>query len=116
IVAGQPDTPAEIEDVSDPGSAMIYTSGTTGKPKGAMRRGNDPTLVRAMLTELNDFHPDGVPITVGPLYHSGPLAFATVAAGLGHTVVVMRRFDPAAWVRLLREHPRNDTVRGPRHV
>ena len=74
VVADQPDTPAAIEDVSDPGSAMIYTSGTTGKPKGAVRRGNDPTLVATMLTELDYFHADGVHITTGPLYHSGPLA------------------------------------------
>ena len=40
-----PTARAAIEDVSDPGSAMIYTSGTTGKPKGAMRRGNDPALI-----------------------------------------------------------------------
>ena len=46
VVGDQPDSPAAIDDVSDPGSAMIYTSGTTGKPKGAMRRGNDPTLDR----------------------------------------------------------------------
>jgi acyl-CoA synthetase (AMP-forming)/AMP-acid ligase II len=113
VVGDQPDSPAAIDDVSDPGSAMIYTSGTTGKPKGAMRRGNDPTLIATMLSELDYFHPDGVHITTGPLYHSGPLAFATVAAGLGHTVVVMRRFDPSAWVRLVREHRVTSTFSAP---
>ena len=93
---------------------MIYTSGTTGKPKGAMRSGVDPGAHRSRWsTELNLLHPDGVHLTTGPLYHSGPLAFAGAALSLGHPIVVMRRFDPAAWVRLVREHRVTHTFTAP---
>ena len=87
------------------GAQMIYTSGTTGKPKGALRSRTDAALTGALLVELDHLHADGVHLTTGPLYHSGPLAFATVAWQLGHLLVVLRRFDASAWVRLDRVAP-----------
>ena len=68
------------------GAQMIYTSGTTGKPKGALRTRTDPALVGALLAELGYFHDDPVHLTTGPLYHSGPLAFAVLAQTLGAPV------------------------------
>jgi acyl-CoA synthetase (AMP-forming)/AMP-acid ligase II len=112
VIDGEPTEPPEPVDM-EAGSAMIYTSGTTGKPKGAKRSGVDPTLMLALVAELNLLHPDGVHLTTGPLYHSGPLAFAGAALSLGHPVVVMRRFDPAAWVRLVREHRVTHTFSAP---
>ena len=95
------------------GAQMIYTSGTTGKPKGALRTRTDPALVGALLAELGYFHDDPVHLTTGPLYHSGPLAFATLAQTLGAPVVVLRKFDPEAWVRLVREHRVTNTFSAP---
>jgi acyl-CoA synthetase (AMP-forming)/AMP-acid ligase II len=54
-----------------------------------------------------------VHLTTGPLYHSGPLAFASAAWSLGHPVVVMRRFDPHAWLRLVRERRVTHTFTAP---
>jgi acyl-CoA synthetase (AMP-forming)/AMP-acid ligase II len=113
VTAGRADTAPEVVSELEPGAAMIYTSGTTGKPKGALRTRVDPALTVALLTELNYLHPDGVHLTTGPLYHSGPLAFATVAFQLGHPVVVMRRFDPEAWIRLVAEHRVTNTFSAP---
>ena len=114
LTADQPtDRLQEVASSNDPGAQMIYTSGTTGKPKGALRTANDPALVGAMLGDLNFFHPDGVHLTTGPMYHSGPLAFANVAGLLGHKIVVMRRFDAAAWVRLVRDHRVTNTFTAP---
>jgi acyl-CoA synthetase (AMP-forming)/AMP-acid ligase II len=95
------------------GGTMIYTSGTTGKPKGAMRTATDPALVLAMLQKLRMQPGDEVHITTGPLYHSGPLAFASLAHTLGGTVVVMRKFDPAEWVHLVREWKVTSTFSAP---
>ena len=92
---------------------MIYTSGTTGKPKGALRSRTDAALTGALLIELDYLHPDGVHLTTGPLYHSGPLAFATVAWQLGHLLVVLRRFDASAWLRLVRDHRVTSTFTAP---
>jgi long-chain acyl-CoA synthetase len=95
------------------GASMIYTSGTTGRPKGALRTTNDPETVLALLTELDLLSAPLVHLTTGPLYHSGPLAFASLPHTLGCPVVVLRRFDPVAWLRLVREHGVTDTFSAP---
>jgi acyl-CoA synthetase (AMP-forming)/AMP-acid ligase II len=56
---------------------------------------------------------DEVHLTTGPLYHSGPNAFAFLSHMLGGTVVVMRRFDAGEWVRLVREHKVTSTFSAP---
>ena len=95
------------------GATMIYTSGTTGKPKGAMRTGTDAGAIGALLDRLDLLQPDPVHITTGPLYHSGPLSFALFAHALGGTIVVLRKFDPSAWLRLVKEHRVTDTFSAP---
>jgi acyl-CoA synthetase (AMP-forming)/AMP-acid ligase II len=95
------------------GAAMLYTSGTTGRPKGALRTRTDPAVVFALLGELGLRFGEEVHLTTGPLYHSGPLAFATIAHTLGGPVVVMRRFDPRAWLRCVREHRVTNTFSAP---
>jgi acyl-CoA synthetase (AMP-forming)/AMP-acid ligase II len=105
------DEPRAIAD--EVGAAMIYTSGTTGKPKGALRTTTDRNLVFAMLRELDLLHEHSVHLTTGPLYHSGPLAFASLAHTVGAPIVVLRRFDPVAWLRLVREHRVTNTFSAP---
>jgi acyl-CoA synthetase (AMP-forming)/AMP-acid ligase II len=92
---------------------MIYTSGTTGKPKGALRATTDPALVFAMIQELRLRPGDEVHITTGPLYHSGPLAWAVLTHTLGGTIVVLRRFDAERWIDLVREHRVTNTFSAP---
>ena len=92
---------------------MIYTSGTTGKPKGAMRSSNDPALIAVLLGELNLLHEDAVHLTTGPLYHSGPLAFASLSHTLGAPIVVLRKFDAARWIELVAKHRVTNTFSAP---
>jgi long-chain acyl-CoA synthetase len=115
LVPAQPDTPPVDDDGAGgaAGATMIYTSGTTGKPKGAMRTGTDAGAVGALLTELNLLAPDPVHVTTGPLYHSGPLSFALFAHAVGGTIVVLRKFDPVSWLRLVKEHRVTDTFTAP---
>ncbi len=107
-----------IEEFADPasgaaGATMIYTSGTTGKPKGAMRTGTDAGAVAALLQELHLLDGPSVHLTTGPLYHSGPLSFALFAHAVGGTIVVLRKFDPSSWLRLVKEHRVTDTFTAP---
>ena len=95
------------------GATMIYTSGTTGKPKGALRTASDPTLVGQLLQELRLQPGNEVHITTGPLYHSGPLAWASLSHTLGGTIVLMRHFDAERWVDLVREHGVTNTFTAP---
>jgi acyl-CoA synthetase (AMP-forming)/AMP-acid ligase II len=113
VLAGRSDTEPPLVDASEAGAAMIYTSGTTGKPKGALRTSTDRTLVFALLAELNLLHENAVHLTTGPLYHSGPLAFASLSHTLGAPIVVLRKFDAVAWLRLVREHRVTNTFSAP---
>jgi acyl-CoA synthetase (AMP-forming)/AMP-acid ligase II len=113
VLGGRSESEPPPVDASEAGAAMIYTSGTTGKPKGALRTTTDRTLVFALLAELDLLHEHAVHLTTGPLYHSGPLAFASLAHTLGAPIVVLRKFDPVAWVRLVREHRVTNTFSAP---
>jgi acyl-CoA synthetase (AMP-forming)/AMP-acid ligase II len=106
---------AEPPNGGDPtaGATMIYTSGTTGKPKGALRTSTDPALVMALLQELRLRPGEEVHITSGPLYHSGPLAWAVLTHTLGGTIVVLRHFDAERWIDLVREHRVTNTFSAP---
>jgi acyl-CoA synthetase (AMP-forming)/AMP-acid ligase II len=95
------------------GATMIYTSGTTGKPKGALRTSTDTALVMALLQELRLRPGEEVHITSGPLYHSGPLAWAVLTHTLGGTIVVLRHFDAERWIDLVREHRVTNTFSAP---
>ncbi len=106
----EPEAPS---NAAEAGAQMIYTSGTTGKPKGALRTRTDRNLVFALLAELGIGQPNDVHLTTGPLYHSGPLAFASLSHTLGRPIVVLRKFDPVAWLRLVGEHHVTNTFSAP---
>jgi acyl-CoA synthetase (AMP-forming)/AMP-acid ligase II len=113
LAKGSPDEPESAGDDAV-GSSMIYTSGTTGKPKGARRTTSDRDTVVALLHELRyGLGDEEIHLTTGPLYHSGPLAFAVLAHSVGGSVVIMRSFDAATWVRLVREHRVTSTFSAP---
>ncbi|HEY5014724.1 MAG TPA: AMP-binding protein, partial [Acidimicrobiia bacterium] len=116
VLAGASEAEPPPVDASAAGAAMIYTSGTTGKPKGALRTSTDRTLVFALLAELNLLHEHAVHLTTGPLYHSGPLAFASLSHTLGAPIVVLRKFDPIAWIRLVRDYRVTNTFSAPTQV
>lgn len=113
LIADQPDTEHTAVSGATGGASMIYTSGTTGRPKGALRSSTDPATVLALAQTLRWFHDDHVHLTTGPLYHSGPLAFASLAHTVGGVVVVLRTFDAARWVDLVREHRVTSTFSAP---
>jgi acyl-CoA synthetase (AMP-forming)/AMP-acid ligase II len=108
-----PVTAPEIADAAiNNATTMIYTSGTTGKPKGAVRGNQDQTSA-AGLIGLIGYVPDDIYLTTGPLYHSGPFGFATVAHALGNTVVLQHKFDAEDWLRLVSTYRVTTTFTAP---
>jgi acyl-CoA synthetase (AMP-forming)/AMP-acid ligase II len=113
VIGGQSADEPVVPDRSAVGAQMLYTSGTTGKPKGALRTTTDPGIVLTLLGELGLQFGNEVHLTTGPLYHSGPLAFASIAHSMGSPIVVLRKFDAIAWLRLVKQHRVTNTFSAP---
>jgi long-chain acyl-CoA synthetase len=91
---------------------MIYTSGTTGHPKGVRR--NAPTAEQSVSSErmralIYGLQPRARALVPGPLYHSAPNSFGLRSGRLGGALVLMPRFDPEEFLRLV-EAERIDTI------
>jgi long-chain acyl-CoA synthetase len=98
---GRPDTRTQ-------GAPMVYTSGTTGKPKGVKRplTAADPDEVPQAASgffAIFGMKPfDGnVHICGSPLYHTAVLNFIGISIQLGHTAVLMAKFDAEDMLRLI---------------
>jgi long-chain acyl-CoA synthetase len=106
VTAKMPGTPLDHERL---GSAMLYSSGTTGRPKGILRPLADAPPVPAapvfqFLDNLWQYREDMVYLSPAPLYHSAPQAAVNLAIRNGATVIIMERFDPAEYLRLIEKY------------
>jgi len=93
-------------------SNMIYTSGTTGNPKGVRRDAPTPeqsAAIDAVRGMIYGMRPAIRALLPGPLYHSAPNSFGLRAGRLGGALVLMPRFDPEEFLRLVQEQ-RIDTI------
>ena len=91
---------------------IIYSSGTTGEPKGIVqshgmrwshvRRGN-----------AYQYGPDTVTVLSTPLYSNTTLVILFPTLGFGGTVVLMPKFDAAAYLRLAQTHKATHTMLVP---
>jgi long-chain acyl-CoA synthetase len=85
---------------------MIYTSGTTGNPKGVRRQAPTPEQTLAserMRALLYGLEPGVRALLPGPLYHSAPNSFGLRSGRLGGALVLMPRFEPEEFLRLIQE-------------
>ena len=98
---------------------MIYTSGTTGHPKGVRR--NAPTPEQAVASErmralIYGLKPGVRALLPGPLYHSAPNSFGLRAGRLGGALVLMPRFEPEEFLRLIEDAADRHHLHGADHV
>jgi long-chain acyl-CoA synthetase len=103
--------PTDRPDNRSLGDTMNYTSGTTGNPKGVRRTlsGADPdamAIALAGILLLFGVQPrdDNVHIVGSPLYHTAVLRFAGAAIHMGHTVVVMDKWNAEEMLQLIERY------------
>ncbi|KAK3156151.1 hypothetical protein QOZ80_2AG0103500 [Eleusine coracana subsp. coracana] len=100
---------ADVEVHPDDVVALPYSSGTTGLPKGVML--THRSLITSVAQQVDGenpnlyFHEDDVLLCLLPLFHIYSLN-SVLLAGLraGSTIVIMRKFDLAALVDLVRKY------------
>ncbi len=71
-----------------------YTSGTTGFPKGAVFTHKTRVMRSLLYAIIYGVGPNNVQLTVAPLYHAAPFAFAILELYTGGTLAIMRDYDP----------------------
>ncbi|MEZ0579052.1 acyl-CoA synthetase [Nocardioides sp. MH1] len=93
---------------------VLLTSGTTGTPKGAPRAAEGRSLapIGALLSKV-PFEAKGTVVLPAPMFHTLGFAQALLNGGLGATLVVRRRFDPALVLQDLSDHRATGMVAVP---
>lgn len=102
LVAEPPRVPRHGEDPSlDPDLAatawkISSTSGSTGEPRTV--RAAAPARVDPDACTPSFMPQAAVQLVGGPLWHAAPFVYAMRGLMAGHELVVLPRFDPAAWL------------------
>lgn len=87
-----------------PTRITILTSGTTGAPKGAPRTEPRSLALFGGLLSKVPFRAREVTELCVPMFHAFGFSQAMIGVGLGCTLVIRRRFDPASTLDSLDEH------------
>ncbi len=93
--------------ISDPADAtsfaVIYTSGTTGHPKGVKKNviKTPVDINRRTMPYGLDTPGEKVVLMNGPMYHSAPNSYASLALGIGCSIVLQPRFDAEEMLALI---------------
>jgi fatty-acyl-CoA synthase len=102
LIAGtrsdSPPRPGEVPKI------IILTSGTTGTPKGAQRAEPRSLAPLGGLFSKVPYRSGEVMECCAPMFHALGYAQAMLALGLGHTLVIRRRFDAAETLQSLSEN------------
>ena len=101
-----PATPIADESL---GTAMLYSSGTTGRPKGIIRplesvAPGEQLPIFLFLLKLWRYEEGMIYLSPAPLYHSAPQAAVNLTIRMGGTAIIMERFDPEQYLKLVEKY------------
>ncbi|HEU0199060.1 MAG TPA: class I adenylate-forming enzyme family protein, partial [Burkholderiaceae bacterium] len=91
---------------------IIYSSGTTGAPKGIVQP-HGMRWVHVLRGKANGYGPESVTLLATPLYSNTTLVAFFPGVCLGGTVVLMAKFDAAAYLTLAERHRATHTMLVP---
>ena len=95
---------------------IIYTSGTTGAPKGVCLSHAAITANAAINAGSQEFGEHEVYLTATPLCHTSAASRVFTMLGGSHTHVVLRHFEPGAWIEAVETNRVTSTIAVPTQV
>ncbi|MEO8937762.1 MAG: class I adenylate-forming enzyme family protein [Burkholderiaceae bacterium] len=105
-------TPRPVDVRPDWPFNIIYSSGTTGQPKGIVQS-HGMRWTHVMRGNQYGYSPDGVTLLATPLYSNTTLVVFFPTIAFGGTVILMAKFDAAAYVALAQHHAVTHTMLVP---
>ncbi len=93
---------------------VLYTSGTTGFPKGVLNPQNLTGTLRSYIEEYREPVGVGPYLTVGPMYHAGPIGSIRRLTG-GRPLVVLKQFAAEGVLNIIHTHRVSGTTMVPTH-
>ena len=96
-----PDDP--LPEAVSPAWKAMASGGSTGRPK-LIQVMADSRVDLAATGRAFGLEPDETQLVTGPLSHNNSMMMSVMGLALGHHLVVMRRFDAAEMLRLIRAH------------
>ncbi|MET8352852.1 MULTISPECIES: AMP-binding protein [unclassified Micromonospora] len=102
LIAGA--LPGELRPPERDGRIIVLTSGTTGSPKGARRPTPNGFGPLVSIIDRIPLHTRDTVMIAAPIFHTWGYAALQVSFALRATIVLHRRFDPAATLATLAAH------------
>ena len=114
LLAGSSPDQMHFPEAGDEDTTVImFTAGTTGVPKGVMLTHDSFSSYLLATVEPADPDVEECNLITVPFYHIAGLQAALAAVYGGRTLVVMRQFDPAEWMRLVQVNGANRAMLVP---
>jgi len=103
LSSGSSDAPKTVLTESDR-SLILYTSGSTGRPKGVCLNYKHLDAAPQAMEYFVDLSGRDVKLCALPLSHAGGLVYLQNCVYFGITLVMMERFNPLEFLRLVEKH------------